>query len=228
MDITSNKEIDKQILEFLYYESITLTINYAEEYILNKNNEGKDNKNNKIRKRIDDINIVIKLYLETEKIEFDNELLWKGKLCSLVSLVFNLTTHKEVSEELINLFLEISQNYFNHFYQDDFWYDLFLLIQIQMILELNGDVKNPVSIITKAVFNEYQNHEIFSIIPNHKLKYYQTRKKEIISELGNHSMEELLNKYNNTQFLEKMVKYFNSLINEFEVPKLLLKKPSYT
>jgi len=60
MDITSNKEIDKQILEFLYYESITLTINYAEEYILNKNNEGKDNKNNKIRKRIDDINIVIK------------------------------------------------------------------------------------------------------------------------------------------------------------------------
>ncbi|KAG4103504.1 hypothetical protein H8356DRAFT_928876 [Neocallimastix lanati (nom. inval.)] len=192
MDITSNKEIDKQILEFLYYESITLTVNYAEEYILNKNNEGKDNKNNKIRKRIDDINIVIKLYLETEKIEFDNELLWKGKLCSLVSLVFNLTTHKE------------------------------------MILELNGDVKNPVSIITKAVFNEYQNHEIFSIIPNHKLKYYQTRKKEIISELGNHSMEELLNKYNNTQFLEKMVKYFNSLINEFEVPKLLFKKPSYT
>jgi len=60
MDITSNKEIDKQILEFLYYESITLTVNYAEEYILNKNNEGKDNKNNKIRKRIDDINIVIK------------------------------------------------------------------------------------------------------------------------------------------------------------------------
>jgi len=52
-----------------------------------------------------------------------------------------------------------------------------------MILELNGDVKNPVSIITKAVFNEYQNHEIFSIIPNHKLKYYQTRKKEIISEV---------------------------------------------
>ena len=71
--------------------------------------------------------------METEKIEFDNELLWKGKLCSLVSLVFNLTTHKEVSEELINLFLEISQNYFNHFYQDDFWYDLFLLIQIQVI-----------------------------------------------------------------------------------------------
>jgi len=52
-----------------------------------------------------------------------------------------------------------------------------------MIIELNGAVKKPVSMITKAVFNEYQNHEIFSLISIHKLKYYSSRKKEVLDEV---------------------------------------------
>jgi len=62
-DIINNDEIDQQILEFLYYESITLTIDFVENYIINKQDESNKIINNKkinAKKRIDDINIVIK------------------------------------------------------------------------------------------------------------------------------------------------------------------------
>ncbi|KAG4085437.1 hypothetical protein H8356DRAFT_1317501 [Neocallimastix lanati (nom. inval.)] len=59
-------------------------------------------------------------YLDNEKIEFDDKLLWKGKLYSLVSLVFNLSSLRDVREELINLFLEISQIHIKQFYYNDF------------------------------------------------------------------------------------------------------------
>jgi len=57
-----------------------------------------------------------------------------GKLCSLISMVFNLSSHKEVSEKLIYLFLEVSQIHFKNLIKTDFWYDLFLLIQVQVII----------------------------------------------------------------------------------------------
>jgi len=55
--------IDNQILEFLYYESATLTINYAENYILKEQNtidNVKNEKKIKDKKKIDGINVVIK------------------------------------------------------------------------------------------------------------------------------------------------------------------------
>ena len=133
MDDTS--EIDNQILEFLYYESATLTVNYAEKYIIKGQNitdNVKNEKRIKDRKKIDGINIVIKSYLDSQPINFNKELLWMGKLCSLISIVFNLSSHKEVSEKLINLFLDISQLHFKNLMKTDFWYELFLLIQIQV------------------------------------------------------------------------------------------------
>ncbi|ORX80657.1 hypothetical protein BCR32DRAFT_245472 [Anaeromyces robustus] len=158
--------INTQILEFLYYESISLTISYAENYLLSIQDKNSDNvtedKKYKDKKKIDDINIVIKSYLDTQKIVFTEDLLKKGKLCSLVSLVFNLSSHRE------------------------------------MTIELNGIVKRPVSMITKAVFNEYQNHEIFSLITIQKLKYYSCKKNEIIKELENSTMEEILPELNET------------------------------
>jgi len=38
--------------------------------------------------------------------------------------------------------------------------------------------------ITKAVFNEYQNHEIISLMPIHTLKKYSTKKHEILNEVN--------------------------------------------
>lgn len=223
--------INTQILEFLYYESISLTISYAENYLLSIQDKNSDNvtedKKYKDKKKIDDINIVIKSYLDTQKIVFTEDLLKKGKLCSLVSLVFNLSSHREVSEKLIYLFLEVSQTHIKRISQDVFWFDLYLLLQIQMTIELNGIVKRPVSMITKAVFNEYQNHEIFSLITIQKLKYYSCKKNEIIKELENSTMEEIVNKYPHTQFVEKMVIFFKYLLKNFPTPILLYNKPSY-
>ncbi|OUM58990.1 hypothetical protein PIROE2DRAFT_15603 [Piromyces sp. E2] len=226
----NNDDIDYQILEFLYYESITLTIDFVNNYVINKQDESNKNfNNNKInaKKRIDDINIVIKSYLNSQKITFNEDLLWKGKLCSLVSMTFNLSSHKEVSEKFIYLFLEVSQKYIKNLSQSDFWYELFLIIQVQIIIELNGSIKRPVPMITKAVFSEYQNHEIISLMPIHTLKKYSTKKHEILSELENNDMNEIINKYSYNQFLDKMTYFFKYLLKYFTTPKLILNKPIY-
>ncbi|ORX56697.1 hypothetical protein BCR36DRAFT_580997 [Piromyces finnis] len=142
-------------------------------------------------------------------------------------MTFNLSSHKEVSENFINLFLKVSQKYIKKLSQTDFWYELFLLIQVQIIIELNGSIKRPVPIITKAVFNEYQNHEIISLMPIHTLKKYSIKKNEILKEMENSNMNELIIKYSYNQFLEKMTFYFKYLLKHFKTPNLVLNKPKF-
>jgi len=101
-----------------YYYYILLNIFIIHTYIFIINNNIK--KTNNIA------------YLDSQKVTFNEELLWKGKLCSLVSMTFNLSSHKEVGEKFIYLFLEVSQKHIKSLSQTDFWYELFLLIQVQV------------------------------------------------------------------------------------------------